>query len=180
MRYFLWSANIRNLADTQQRGSLDLADFVIGMHLIQSCMTNPALSLPAVLPPGLYEQASGGRPPPSKPTMPGQAGPTSPIQRQMTGGMQPQITGQSISAVAGTSSPTSAIGQTRQSTFPPPSTGAGSGAAWDVTPEAKAASDQYFAQLDTQGKGVIEGDVAVPFMVQSQLDEGVLASIWCV
>jgi epidermal growth factor receptor substrate 15 len=52
------------------------------------------------------------------------------------------------------------------------------GVPWDVTPEAKATSDRFFAQLDTQNKGVIEGDVAVPFMLQSQLDEGSLASIW--
>ena len=49
---------------------------------------------------------------------------------------------------------------------------------WDVGPEAKATSDRFFSQLDTQKKGVIEGDVAVPFMLQSQLDDGVLASIW--
>jgi epidermal growth factor receptor substrate 15 len=49
---------------------------------------------------------------------------------------------------------------------------------WDVTPEAKATSDRFFAQLDPQNRGVIEGDVAVPFMLQSQLDEGTLATVW--
>jgi epidermal growth factor receptor substrate 15 len=49
---------------------------------------------------------------------------------------------------------------------------------WDVTPGAKATSDRFFTTLDPQDKGFIEGDVAVPFMLQSQLDEGVLASIW--
>lgn len=49
---------------------------------------------------------------------------------------------------------------------------------WDVTPEAKATSDRFFAQLDQQNRGTIEGDVAVPFMLQSQLDEGTLATIW--
>lgn len=49
---------------------------------------------------------------------------------------------------------------------------------WDVTSEAKATSDRFFAQLDQQNRGVIEGDVAVPFMLQSQLDEGTLATVW--
>jgi len=51
---------------------------------------------------------------------------------------------------------------------------------WDVSASEKSTSDGFFAQLDTQNKGVIEGEVAVPFMLQSQLDEGVLASIWYV
>jgi epidermal growth factor receptor substrate 15 len=49
---------------------------------------------------------------------------------------------------------------------------------WDVTSDAKATSDRFFAQLDQQNRGTIEGDVAVPFMLQSQLDEGTLATIW--
>lgn len=52
------------------------------------------------------------------------------------------------------------------------------GQQWDVTSEAKATSDRFFAQLDQQNRGTIEGDVAVPFMLQSQLDEGTLATIW--
>jgi epidermal growth factor receptor substrate 15 len=108
------------------------------MYLIQSCMANPALALPAVLPPGTYEAASGGR------------GPASPIVRQNTGPASPQY---------------------RQ---PTPVRGAN----WDVTTEAKNTSDRFFEQLDTQNRGYIEGDVAVPFMLQSQLDEGTLAAIW--
>jgi len=134
------------LADTQQRGSLDLTDFIIGMHLIQSCMANPLLALPATLPPGTYEQASGGRPAPA-PLTPQRTG--SSLRPQHTGPMSPQRTGTSRSA-----------------------------AAWDVTPEAKAASDRFFGELDKSNRGVIDGDVAVPFMLQSQLDEGTLATIW--
>ncbi|KAL1413265.1 hypothetical protein Q8F55_001020 [Vanrija albida] len=103
---------IWNLADTQQRGALDLTDFVIGMWLIRSSMANSSTST--------------GTP-------------------------------------AFVSAPTSSSA----STLP-----------WDVTAETKAASDRFFTQLDSQNRGVIEGDVAVPFMLQSQLDEGVLASIW--
>ncbi|ORY34230.1 hypothetical protein BCR39DRAFT_445114, partial [Naematelia encephala] len=158
-------AQIWNLADTQQRGSLDLPDFIIGMYLIQSCMADPLLQLPATLPPGIYEQASGGRPPPTSPisrqntgvSTPSRQNTASPGRPQHTG-LQSQLTGQAAFHV-----PTS------QAAFP---------AAWDVTAEAKAASDRFFTQLDTANKGVIDGDVAVPFMLQSQLEEGVLAAIW--
>ncbi|EIW67944.1 hypothetical protein TREMEDRAFT_40084, partial [Tremella mesenterica DSM 1558] len=148
---------IWNLADTQQRGSLDLPDFIIGMYLIQSCMANPSLTLPATLPPGTYEIASGGRPPPPPPT-------ESPLARQHTGTASP-VRAPAVSALGN-----SAFAPVRQMTAQQP--------AWDVTPEAKANSDRFFAQLDSQNKGVIDGDIAVPFMIQSQLDEGTLATIW--
>ncbi|WVR03606.1 hypothetical protein IAU60_000598 [Kwoniella sp. DSM 27419] len=202
---------IWNLADTQERGSLDLTDFIVGMHLIQSAMANPSLNLPATLPPGLYESASGGRaPPPRGGSVPspisrqhtGNAAVASPIRPQYTGGMgggilQPQRTGQSAT---GTATPPRTAPATKSFASPPtassfstlPSTSSFGGPtrqgsafapaqqqqAWDVNPQAKATSDQFFSQLDTQNKGVIEGDVAVPFMLQSQLDEGVLANIW--
>ena len=147
-------SDIRTLADTQTRGSLDLTDFIIGMYLIQSCMANSTLQLPPTLPPGTYEAASGGRSPAS-PIVRQNTGPASPIRPQYTGGMQPQRTGQ-----PGTPTRSSTLGN------------------WDVTADAKATSDRFFAQLDPQNRGFIEGDVAVPFMLQSQLDEGTLASIW--
>ncbi|WWC85800.1 uncharacterized protein L201_000667 [Kwoniella dendrophila CBS 6074] len=202
---------IWNLADTQERGSLDLTDFVIGMFLIQSCMTNPSLNLPAVLPNGVYETASGGRaPPPKAPASPisrqhtGGAVP-SPIRPQYTGGMgaggilQPQRTGQSATGVPGVSTPPRASNTQKSFASPPtsstfstiPSTSSfgapqrqmsgftnQQSQTWDVTAQAKATSDSFFSQLDTQNRGVIEGDVAVPFMLQSQLDENTLASIW--
>lgn len=79
--------------------------------------------------------------------------------------MQPQRTGQNAQ-----------IPGTPPRAFPP--TSSNLSASWDVTPDAKATSDRFFTQLDTQGRGTIDGDVAVPFMLQSQLDEGSLASIW--
>ena len=146
------------------------------MYLIQCCMANPSLSLPSTLPPGVYEQASGGRSLSS-------ASQTGSVMRQMTGGstgspnrmssvdpvLRPQSTGQSVSSFRATSprgvpSPTNA--------FATPAI------AWDVSSSEKATSDRFFDQLDTQHRGVIEGDVAVPFMLQSQLDEGLLASVW--
>nr|XP_019048721.1 hypothetical protein I302_02495 [Kwoniella bestiolae CBS 10118]OCF27651.1 hypothetical protein I302_02495 [Kwoniella bestiolae CBS 10118] len=161
---------IWNLADTQERGSLDLTDFVIGMFLIQSCMAISSLNLPPTLPNGLYETASGGRAPPPK-------APASPISRQHTGGAVPSPTFASppTSSSFSTIPSTSSFGgpQRQMSGFAPSQQ-----QPWDVTTQAKATSDQFFSQLDTQNKGVIEGDVAVPFMLQSQLDENTLAAIW--
>jgi len=124
-------------------------------------MANPSLVLPAVLPPGVYEQASGGRP-----------SATAPMSPQRTGSsLRPQPTG-----------PTSPINPQHTGGSPRPSatfaTAVPASQRWDVTPDAKATSDQFFAQLDSQNRGVIEGDVAVPFMLQSQLDENTLATIW--
>lgn len=168
---------IWNLADTQQRGALDLPDFIIGMWLIRNCMGNPSLSLPPTLPPGAYEAASGGRPQ-MAPLSVQNTGQASPLQRQMTGTPQPQpqpqLTGQSMPTTHAPSHPMRS--PTRQGTYS--SIDAPSATAWDITPEAKATSDRFFAQLDTQNKGVIEGDIAVSFMLLSQLDEASLATIW--
>lgn len=52
------------------------------------------------------------------------------------------------------------------------------GGDWDITTQEKATADSFFATLDTQKRGYIEGDVAVSFMVKSGLPEPVLAQIW--
>ena len=141
-------------------------------------MANQSLSLPSTLPPGVYEQASGGRPPT-------RSGAVSPIARQHTGGsvaspvrtqntgstLQQQYTGQGMSNVPPPRS-------TNLSSLPSTSSFANASQGWDVSTEDKSSSDRFFSQLDTQNRGMIDGDVAVPFMVQSQLDEGSLASIW--
>lgn len=49
---------------------------------------------------------------------------------------------------------------------------------WDISTQEKATADSFFATLDTQKRGYIEGDVAVSFMVKSGLPEPVLAQIW--
>ncbi|KAL9933258.1 hypothetical protein V8E36_007976 [Tilletia maclaganii] len=79
-------AAIWGLADTHQRGALDLTDFIIAMHFIQNIMNGSLQALPATLPPGLYESASVGAP---KPSQIGGAQPGSPlkaIRQQSTGG----------------------------------------------------------------------------------------------
>lgn len=201
-------ADVWNLADTQQRGELDLPDFVVGMWLIQGLMSGKIGRVPEKVPEGIYEMASGGRK-----AMPG---------RQMTdsafppGGamqmqMQPQLTGQSVSSSAGGAgftggirhqSPVSMNAQLSQPSrqfSTPIGAGAGSGSRsnfspfppplpaapqppfqlpWSILPSEKSISDSYFQTLDPSNRGFIEGDVAVPFMIQSGLEEGTLAQIW--
>lgn len=50
--------------------------------------------------------------------------------------------------------------------------------AWDVSPAEKASSDRWFDSLDTQKRGYIQDDVAVPFMLESKLSGEDLAQIW--
>ncbi|KAL5511429.1 hypothetical protein ACEPAH_4645 [Sanghuangporus vaninii] len=192
-------SQIWTLADTQDRGSLDQTDFTIAMYFIQAIMSGQLKSLPATLPPGLYEQA-GGRGPTGvvshgtgnsmtslSPSLTGFFSPAAttptPLAAQTTGTgprrLQPQITGQEYSRLS------MAIPNQPSVHFAPnPVTALGASAfgtatqAWDVTPEEKTRFDQFFDSLDTTKRGFIEGDVAVPFMLQSKLSEDVLAQVW--
>ena len=65
---------IWNLADTKQRGVLDLTDFIIGMHYIQGTMNGTITTLPTVLPNGMYESASDHSSVPSTPLQPQRTG----------------------------------------------------------------------------------------------------------
>ncbi|KAN0062871.1 hypothetical protein ACQY0O_004692 [Thecaphora frezii] len=167
---------IWNLADTQARGSLDLTDFIIGMHFIQNTMNGTLNSIPAALPPGLYEQAKGGGAAASR--LGGFSG--APLAPQITGGsasgaIPRQFTGQPLPASA-----------SRTFSPAPPSAASGfqspqvTGAAghWDVTPEEKLRSDRFFDGLDVEKKGELEGSTVVPFFMQSKLTESVLAHVW--
>ena len=174
----------RNLADTQNRGSLDATDFCIAMYLIQATMSGQLSFVPTSLPPGLYDQASGkfdgvashttGSSLQLSPST--NRFPTGPLQPQYTGGLQPQLTGRGPppsvpprpAAVpgVGTFSQTTPFG-----TPPAPQ--------WDITSTEKANSDKFFDGLDTAKKGYIEAGAAVPFMMQSGLHEDILAQIWC-
>ncbi|KAG9094342.1 hypothetical protein FRC06_010894 [Ceratobasidium sp. 370] len=197
---------IWNLADTHERGSLDATDFVIGMFLIQSVMSGALHIIPPSLPPGLYEQASGGVPRPSL-SSPLQAQFTgnstgsrpgtglaqraaspiraqftgqTPLEPQYTGGQQRRIatqyTGQSQFSLNSAPAPAQALRpQVTGQPFAIPQPF--NQAKWDVSSEEKAKSDAFFTTLDPQGRGFIEGDVAVTFMVQSQLPESILAQL---
>ncbi len=167
----------RNLADTQDRGVLDAVDFTIGMYFIQGVMSGTISFIPTVFPPSLYQQAGGVAPTPSvKSHMTGASGSFSPVHSnfrpQVTGQipLQPQITGFPAPMVA-PALPARPGGTTQTN---------GLSAEWDVTPAEKASSDRYFDFLDAQKKGYIDGDIAVPFMLKSQLPGEVLAQVWYV
>jgi epidermal growth factor receptor substrate 15 len=168
---FNLNVEFRNLADTQDRGALDSTDFAIGMYFIQGVMNNKISSIPTSLPPGLYHQAGGGKEPfgPVKSHISGNSGSFNPVVRsfqQDTGEiqlLQPDITGPSSQLKV-------PIVSARSFTH---SNGYG-----DVSPAEKASSDRHFDTLDSQKRGYIEGDVAVPFMLDSTLPAEDLAEIW--
>ncbi|CAO1632987.1 unnamed protein product [Parajaminaea phylloscopi] len=175
---------IWNLADTKARGALDLTDFIIGMYFIQASMTGSLQSVPATLPPGLYEAASNSNA--------GQGvAPNSPMRAQATGGsstgisqpwgatpLSPHVTGARggsgfASPVAPPAAPSFLAAQ-RTGLAPP----APIGVQWGVTPDEKAKADQFFDGLDTERKGELAGATVVPFFMQSKLSEAVLANVW--
>ncbi|OSX64638.1 hypothetical protein POSPLADRAFT_1166744 [Postia placenta MAD-698-R-SB12] len=191
-------SQIWNLADTKNRGALDATDFTIAMYLIQACMSGQVHTLPATLPPGLYEQAGGkgpfdgvavhttggsstyspslnsSFPRPVSMLEPQYTGQGSPLQPQMTGPMRSTPTAPSLPPRSALSNAATA------SAFPflqQQTTGA-TQQPWDVTPAEKASADRLFEGLDTQKRGYIEGDIAVPFMLLSKLPEDVLAHVW--
>lgn len=162
---------IWNLADTQQRGALDQTDFIIGMHYIQATMNGTLSSLPASLPPGIYESArdtpsANATPAPSSTTTASTPAPSVPPTPYATGPTSSQP-------------PTP---MTRAAPPAPPSRQAtGTGAVsseWEVTPSDKQRFDEFFDQLDSQRVGYVEGSHVVPFFLQSGLDESTLAHIW--
>ncbi|KAL4074701.1 hypothetical protein V8B97DRAFT_1951878 [Scleroderma yunnanense] len=172
-------SQIWSLCDTQDRGSLDSTDFTIAMYLIQASMSNKLSFIPTTLPPGLYEQASGAVVPQATGGSAHLGSPASspfpsPLSKQML--VQPQFTGQMHNAPPALPSRrpqpvahTPAIPSFQPVAAPPH---------WDITPVEKAASDRFFDTLDTLRRGYIEGEVAVPFMLQSKLPEETLAQVW--
>ncbi|KAF9228776.1 hypothetical protein BS17DRAFT_691519 [Gyrodon lividus] len=173
-------SQIWSLADTQDRGALDSTDFTIAMYLIQAAMSGQLSFIPTLLPLGLYQQAGGGAV--AAHATGGSAHPSSPgttsfaaaikqplVQTNFTGqpniapalpSQRPALAGQNLAVPSFPGVAPQAIGQ------------------WDVTPAGKATADRFFDALDSHKLGFIEGDVAVPFMLQSKLPEDVLAQVW--
>jgi epidermal growth factor receptor substrate 15 len=150
---------IWNLSDTEQRGALNVTEFIIAMHLLASYRTGNMKALPNTLPPGLYEAASrrgGGLPPP--PGRPDQAS----IPRQFSGQQN----------VPRTASPL------RQPPFGPPAPVQQISNDWLIGPQEKASYDNLFKGVDTMGRGFITGEQAVRFFSDSGLPEDILAGIW--
>ncbi|KAI9446621.1 hypothetical protein H4582DRAFT_2116972 [Lactarius indigo] len=195
-------SQIWNLSDTHNRGSLDVADFTVAMYLIQASMSGQLSFIPTTLPPGLYEMASGSSGGAVASHATGNSGSFSPglsgtfpqnngssvVRPQLTGKpLQPQYSGQPLQQqFTGPALQQHQTGPTklpRNAPAPAPGPFAAASAAqpqpaWDVTPAEKANADKFFDTLDVQKRGYIEGDVAVPFMIDSKLPEDDLALIW--
>ncbi|KAJ7712718.1 hypothetical protein B0H16DRAFT_1479163 [Mycena metata] len=193
--WYSWFSDT-NLADTQDRGRLDSTDFAIGMYLIQATMTGQLQSIPSALPPGFYQQVAGGAAGSIRCQATGgsfsplassfsQTQTRSNIQPQYTGAsqhlLQPQATGPwfakppvppHLPARPSQSAPGSSPSAIGTGAFGAPQL------PWDVTPAEKASADRWFDSLDTQKRGFIQDDVAVPFMLESKLSGDDLAQIW--
>ncbi|GAA5947699.1 hypothetical protein JCM3765_001041 [Sporobolomyces pararoseus] len=153
---------IWNLADTHARGSLDLPDFTIGMHLLQLVLNGQLAQdgLPKVLDPKMYASAAGLNAPGASGSS-SSATPQSPLRQS------------SIPPPRNISSP-----PPQQPQFQSPRVAAVSGGQWKITAQEKQESDTWFSQLDTTNKGVLEGEQAVGFFGQSGLGNEDLAKIW--
>lgn len=151
---------IWNLSDTEQRGALNVTEFIIAMHLLASYRTGNMKALPNTLPPGLYEAASrrGQIPPP-----PGRIDQTPSIPRQFSGQQSAPRTQSPLSRP-----PFGAPAQPSQAT----------GSDWLISAQEKSSYDNLFKGVDTMGRGFITGEQAVRFFSDSGLPEDVLAGIW--
>jgi epidermal growth factor receptor substrate 15 len=187
---------LRNLADTQDRGALDSTDFAIGMYLIQGLMSGKLSFVPSSLPPGLYQQAGGtssSNQGSIRSHATGNSGSFSPLSNSFPQNrvqtqysdqsqiLQPDLTG--FSAQNKPAAPRLPM-RPNPATFGAGAFGSSPGSApaprWDVTAAEKANADRYFDNLDPQRRAFIEGDVAVPFMLESKLPEEELAQVWYV
>jgi epidermal growth factor receptor substrate 15 len=175
---------IWNLADTRARGALDLTDFIIGMHFLQATMNGSLATLPAQLPPGLYEQASGGTSLPlTAQNTGGSASGALPRQLTGSGGYLPrQLTGQQGYGTPVSPQASGIRAPGTASFLSPQRTGfaaqQAAGGDWSVSAADKAKADRFFDGLDTERKGTLEGQAAVPFFMQSGLPEATLAHVW--
>lgn len=156
-----------NLCDTQKRGQLDQAEFVLAMHLLRSLITHTIRQLPSVLPPNTLELIRSARVSArvsstssnTSATRFNQQPPLSPAEQrpiplQYTGTLQnpslrqqaqPQLTGQHE---------------------------------WTITPQDRAKFESIFNNLDKSKSGVIGAEEVVPFLTTSNLNEDALAQVW--
>lgn len=146
-------------------------------------MSGQLKSIPASLPPYLYDHAKAG-PDSVASHATGDSGsfsPTSSVFPRPLSTIQPQYTGQSLQPQATGNAlrptPTGPAFPPR-SPFPLAAQHTGQNVPWDITATEKANADRFFDTLDTQRKGYIDGDTAVPFFTQSKLSDDVLAQIW--
>ncbi|KAF9193250.1 hypothetical protein BGZ50_007648 [Haplosporangium sp. Z 11] len=174
---------IWNLADTKQRGAMDISDFTIAMYYIQHTMDGSITTLPATLPPSILKACTGTGAAgagagllASSPVISAQT-----LTRQTTGNninlhSNPAVARQLTGSLSMASSPLAQqnTGGASVNLFGTPSTDV----PWEITAEEKAKFDRFFDQLDANGDGVVEGEEAGRFFMNSRLPEAVLAQIW--
>lgn len=154
---------IWNLADTEQKGSLGLTEFIIAMHLLASYKNGSLRALPQILPAGLYEAAARrGVSRQNTGTRPSSDTVASAVPRQFSG--------------ASYQRPSSPLARPPQMGQQPAASPAGDG--WAISPQEKAQFDQIYATIDTGNRGFITGEQAVGFFSNSRLPEDALAQIW--
>jgi epidermal growth factor receptor substrate 15 len=135
-------ADFRALADTHNRGALDITEFTIAMHLVQSLMTNQITTVPTSLPPELISAAGIG----------------SPISAQF--GQNGVRRTPSMSSTGSGRLPPQLPPKIQQSPLTADFTGgsqASSFEGWDVTPQDKMQFDNLFQGIDKSNKGYIDG-----------------------
>jgi epidermal growth factor receptor substrate 15 len=148
-------AQIWNLADVRNSGTLNQAEFVVAMHYIAGIMDGSISSLPSSLPPAIYNSAAG------------RSTPTSPVSRQFSGdrslspsfghrfpSSSPSLQKQAITRQF-TGSPLQAQASLSiASAFTAP---AAANTHWDVTDQEKQKFDNFFDKIDSRGTGFIQG-----------------------
>ena len=155
--------------------------------------------MPSSLPPGLYDQAAGktsltvgnlGTPPtgggnspynsPSSNFRPPPIPARSPVQSLVTG--QSSLSGILNTGPRLPARPSAASNSAGNlsSIVASPLRSPQQSLAWDVSTTEKAKSDHFFDQLDPEMKGYIPGEVAGPWLLQSQLDGETLEKVWFV
>ncbi|QLL31506.1 hypothetical protein HG536_0B03690 [Torulaspora globosa] len=140
---------IWGLCDRNASGSLDKAEFVMAMHLIQLCMSNnPSVNpMPHTLPSQLWNTIGASV-----------AATVSPLSANSTG--------------RSSLGRRSTISRLSSGVFNSASTD------WSLTFEKKQQFDAIFDSLDKSHKGSLDSQALVPFFLSSRLNQDTLASIW--
>ncbi|CAH1764551.1 11462_t:CDS:10, partial [Entrophospora sp. SA101] len=151
-------SQIWDLADTKHRGRLDMNEFIIAMHLIKQYMAKNIRKIPQTLPSGFYEMAASVNLDASSPSLfPGSLSSPSSIPRS-----------EMSSAVK---NPTlNPDGFNTKYAFIEDS--------WDVTLQDKTEYDKIFDSIDQMKRGFLTGSEAAKFLVESNLNQDTLATIW--
>ncbi|KAF8938416.1 hypothetical protein BGZ58_000940 [Dissophora ornata] len=169
-------SQIWSLADTKQRGSLDIADFTIAMYYIQHTMDGSIKTLPTSLPASILKACTGSTAGLGLMTSPVMSAQT--LTRQLTGNTinihNPAVVRQMTGSINSSPLAKQNTGGANNMFGASPSTEI----PWDVTPEEKAKFDRFFDQLDKNGTGFAGGEEVGKFFMNSRLPESVLAQIW--